>query len=387
MIRILSAYTREIDDIEISVAEILKQLDLGKRLLRNSVGILAFHPEFLETGAVQAVSAALPFDSIGGTTSNVAVAGVMGGLGEPMLAVTVLTSDDITFRAGPSGAIGSAPQAPIRELYSRLVPLSAEKPSLLFMLAPVMDGVGGDDIIEALDAVSGGAPLFGALASCHQPDLAGVSICWNGLPHVDALALIALFGDVRPEFDMLFIPDEKVLRQKSIVTRAVGNRIEEINGLVPIDYLERIGLAENGNVVGMSAIPFVLALSDGSRVVRSAYKTTEEGHVLSFGSIPEGARIGFSSCSGDFIIRSAREIAARIAASRAGGNALMFSCNGRQWSIGAKADAEISEVVRSLNDSLAYQFSYSVGEFCPVRNQDGRLVNRFHNFSIIACLL
>jgi hypothetical protein len=387
MIRILSAYTREVDDVETSVAEILKQLDLRKRLLRNSIGILMFHPEFLETGAVQAVSAALPFDSIGGTTSNVAVAGVMGELGEPMLAVTVLTSDDITFRAGVSGAVGADPQASIRELYSRLAPLPAEKPSLLFMLAPVMDSVGGDGFIEALDAISGGAPLFGALASSQQPDNASVTICWNGLSHADAFVLIALFGDVRPEFDMLLIPDDKVLRQRSIVTRAVGNRIEEINGLVPIDYLERIGLAENGNVVGMSTIPFVLALSDGSRVVRSAYKTTEEGHVLSFGTIPEGARIGFSDCSGDFVIRSAREIAARIAASRAGGNALIFSCNGRQWSVGARGDAEISEVVRSLNDSLAYQFAYSVGEFCPVRNQDGRLVNRFHNFSIIACLL
>jgi small ligand-binding sensory domain FIST len=386
MIRILSAHTREIDDVEISVAEILEQLDLGEHLLRNSVGILAFPPEFLETDVVKAIGAALPFDSIGGTTSNAAVAGAMGGLGEPMLAVTVLTSDEVVFRAGASGAIGDDPQAPIRELYARIAPLPTEKPSLLFMLAPVMDSVGGDDLIEALDAVSGGAPLFGALVSSHLVDLGGAT-CWNEFRYSDALVLIALFGDVRPEFAMSLIPDDRVIRQNSVITRAAGNQIQEINGLVPTHYLEAIGLAKNGNVIGMSSIPFILTLNDGSRAVRSVYKTTEEGYVLSFGMTPQGARIGFSDCSGDFVLRSARETAARIAAPSGARSALIFSCNARQWSVGANTDAEIKEVAKGLDDSLAYQFAYSVGEICPVRNQDGRLVNRFHNFSIIACLL
>jgi hypothetical protein len=388
MIRVLTAYTREIDDTKISVAEILKQLNLEERLLRNSVGILAFHPEFLETGAVEAISEALPFDAIGGTTSNTVVSGVMEELGEPMLAVTVLTSDDAAFRAGVSGAIGDDPRAPVRELYGRLAPPPAGKPSLLFMLAPVLDKVGGDDFIEALDAVSGGVPVFGALASSHhQPDLRGVETCWNGERHADALVLIAMFGDFEPEFVLSFIPDDRVIRQRSIITRAVKNQIQEINGLVPTRYLEAIGLAENGSVTGMGSIPFVLTLSDGSQVVRSAYKTTEEGYVLSFGTIPQDARIGFSDIDGDFVFQSMKETAPRVAASGAGG-ALVFSCNARQWALGTRrTDAEMKGLVENLGDSLAYHFAYSVGEICPVRNQDGQWVNRFHNFSIIACLL
>jgi hypothetical protein len=389
MIRILTACTREVDDIKISTAEILKQLNLGERLLRNSVGILSFHPEFLETGVVKAISEALPFDSIGGTTNNVALSGVMGELEEPMLIVSVLTSDDVMFRAGVSGAVENGePQAPVRELYSRLTPPSAGKPSLLLMFAPIMDRVGGDDLIEALDAASGGAPLFGALASSpHQPDLAGVATCWNGDGHTNALVLIAMFGDVKPEFVLSFIPDERVLRQRSVITRAEKNQIQEINGLAPVKYLESIGLVGNGGAVDIGSFPAVLTLSDGSRVVRSIYKTTEEGYVLSFGTIPQDARIGFSDIDGEFVLQSARETASRIAAAAGGRSALIFSCTARQWALGTRMNMEIKELAGRLGDSLAYHFAYSIGEICPVRNQSGQLVNRFHNFSIIACLL
>jgi len=97
MIRMLTAFTREIDDIDAAVAEILKPLDLQKQRLKNSVGILMFHPSFLETGVIKAVSEALPFDSIGCTTSYLAAPGAIADM---MLTVTVLTSDDVAFKAG-----------------------------------------------------------------------------------------------------------------------------------------------------------------------------------------------------------------------------------------------------------------------------------------------
>jgi hypothetical protein len=47
----------------------------------------------------------------------------------------------------------------------------------------------------------------------------------------------------------------------------------------------------------------------------------------------------------------------------------------------------MQELTQCLGDSFAYQFAYSGGEICPVKNQEGRLVNRFQNCSMIACLL
>jgi hypothetical protein len=261
------------------------------------------------------------------------------------------------------------------------------KPSLLFTFAPVIDNIGGDDFIEALDAVSGGVPLFGSLAYTHLPDFSGIETCRNGKRHTNVFTLIAMFGEIKPEFYLTSMPDDRVIHQNAAVTQAVKNRIQSINGLVPLEYLESIGLAESGSIAGISAIPFVLTLDDGSRIVRSAYKTTEEGHILAYGAVPQGARIGFSGGDAGFILQSTRETIARAVAASKAENALLFSCAGRRWTLGIRTEAEMQELAKCLDNSFAYQFAYSGGEICPVKNQEGQLVNRFHNFSMIACML
>jgi hypothetical protein len=381
----LTAHTREIDDLEAAVNEILEQLNLNERLLRHSVGILAFHPEFLESGAVRAVSEVLPFDSIGGTTSNVAVNGVMGDL---MLALTVLTSDDIVFRAGASLPIEDDPQEVIKELYSRLAPPSVERPSLLFALAPVISHTGGDDFIEALDAVSGGIPLFGSLAFTYRPDFGGIETCWNGNRYSNVFTLIAMFGEVKPEFYLTTIPESMVIQQNAVITQAAKNQILSINGQAPVPYLESVGLAENGAIAaGIASIPFVLTLPDGSRIVRAACEATAEGYILAYGATPQGAKIGFSNCDADFVLKSTGETIAQVTAAARGRSALIFSCVARRWTLGPSTEAEVKELSKFLDNVLVYQFAYAGGEICPVKNENGDLVNSFHNFSLIACLL
>lgn len=384
MIRMLTAYTREIDEVETSVSEILEQLDLEHRLLASSVGILSFHPDFLESGVVRALADALPFDTVGGTSSNVSIGGAMGGL---MLVVTVLTSDDVVFRTGVSRAIADDPDGAMRELYARVAPPEMGRPSLLFVYAPVLDKVSGDDLVRALDAASGCVPQFGSLATTHLPDFSGIETCANGEHHADALALVAFFGDVSPKFYLTGIPEDRVIRQRATITSAVKNRIQRINNLLPTDYLESVGLAENGDISGIASFPFVLTLTDGSKVARSVYKTTDEGHILAFGDTPEGAELDFSDSDAEFIINSTGETAAHLASTLKTGNVLIFSCAGRRWVLGVTTEREMEEVARRLGDSFASQFAYSGGEICPVKNRDGRQVNRFHNFSMVACAL
>ncbi|MDR1686718.1 MAG: FIST C-terminal domain-containing protein [Desulfovibrio sp.] len=384
MIRLLTAYTCELDDINGAVDEIMQQLQLEKRLLRHSVGILAFHPEFLETGVVKAVSDALPFDAVGGTASTTAVTGAMGDL---MLTVGVLTSDDILFRTGACCLAQEEPQAAIQRLYARLVPPFTEKPALLFTLAPVMADFSGDDFIAALDAVSGGVPVFGSLPFTHMPDSSGIEICCNGEHHAGLFTLVAMFGEVNPEFYHTDIPDDRIIHKKAVITGAVKNRIQSINNIASLDYLESIGLAEKGSIAGIGALPFVLTLDDGSRVVRSAYSIAGEGEILTYGAVPQGAKIGFADGSAAYVLQSVKDDIARAVAARGSSDALIVSCEGRKWTIGTDATAEIKELAEHLDRSCAYQFAYAAGELCPVKNLGGRTVNAFHNFSMIACVL
>jgi hypothetical protein len=380
----LTAYTREIDDIETSAADILRQLDTEKRLLRHSVGLLAFHPDFLETGAVKAISAALPFDTIGGTCSGTAVAGAIGDL---MLTIAVLTSDDAVFRAGGVLLDEDDPKPAIHDLYAGLAPLSAEKPSLLLTVAPVMSNIGGDDLVEALDADSGGVPLFGGLAASPRPDFSGVETCLNGEHQANLLTLIAVYGAVNPEFYRTAIPGDRVIRQDAVITKSEKNLLQTINDRTPLDYLESIGLANGGSIAGLTSIPFVLTMNDGSLVVRAAYEVTEEGYLRAYGAVPQGVPIGFADSSAEFVLQSTRENIGQALASSGGGSALIVACDARRWTLGARPTAEMREAALCLDNMLPYRIAYASGELCPVRNSEGRLVNTFQNLSTIACRL
>jgi hypothetical protein len=311
---------------------------------------------------------------------------VDGAMGDLMLALTVLTSDDILFRAGASVPIEGNPKEAVEELYSRLV-FPAEKPSLLIVMAPTLSHIGGDDFVEAIDSVSGGISLFGSLAATHRPDFSGINTCWNGNCYDNAVVLIALLGEVRPEFYLTSIPKDKIIRQRAVVTKAVKNEIQSINGLAPLQYLESVGLAENGSVAGLASFPFVLTLPDGSQMVRSAYEVTAEGSILAAGAVPQSARIDFSDCGAEFVLQSAEEITSRAMIAAQGRSALIFSCVARRWTLGAGPEAEIKKLAELLDDRISYQFAYSGGEICPVKNRDGRMVNRLHNFSLTICLL
>jgi hypothetical protein len=93
MIRTLTAYTSA-DNRETALAEILEQLDLKKNLLKNSIGIINCHSEFIGTGIVEALCKEFPFKVIGTTTLGNSV---HGGFAHMQLSIAVLTSDDIIF--------------------------------------------------------------------------------------------------------------------------------------------------------------------------------------------------------------------------------------------------------------------------------------------------
>ena len=99
MIRLLTAVTLEIDDPRLAAEEIIQQFDTEHSLLANTAGLLFCSLDFVKSGAAEAVAKALPFETIGCTTHGIAVPGAMG---EVMLTVAALTSDDVFFKTGVS---------------------------------------------------------------------------------------------------------------------------------------------------------------------------------------------------------------------------------------------------------------------------------------------
>ena len=66
---------------------------------------------------------------------------------------------------------------------------------------------------------------------------------------------------------------------------------------------------------------------------------------------------------------------------------IMFPCLGRNMVLGAAPLSETEKVRKVLGESLPWHLAYSGGELCPVYGSGGRTVNRFHNFTFIACAI
>ncbi|MDR2783396.1 MAG: hypothetical protein LBB48_06085 [Treponema sp.] len=68
MIKVLAAYTEEIDDVEAAVSSLLEQLRPDKNLLKNSAALVHCYYEFIESGVVEELRKRLGIPTVGTTT-------------------------------------------------------------------------------------------------------------------------------------------------------------------------------------------------------------------------------------------------------------------------------------------------------------------------------
>jgi hypothetical protein len=383
MIKMLTAFTEEVDDVDAAVSALLEQLDLDNTALEHSLGIIHCYSDFVDSGVIKALSAKLSFDTVGCTTLSASTPGGMSQLG---LTLTVLTSDDVYFASGVSRPVTDTVDAPLTELYGELSAGLSGKPVMLMPFIPFMVNVGGDEFIEKLDALSGGLPAFGTLSISNEPDFSRTYTFYNGEAYPSSLALAILTGAADPKFLSVSVADENILKQKAVVTGTNRNILETINNIPAMRYLESIGIAKGNDVQGLASMPFIIYLEDGSVLIRACIGASEEGGVILCGAVPVNSTVALATMSFDDVIGST-EGKLREAFEAAGGRGiLMYSCAARNWSLGMQPMAEHEKAKECFGDK-PYHFVYSGGEIFPSRLGGGRVVNHLQNDSLIICIL
>jgi hypothetical protein len=385
MIKTLTAYTMEIDDVEAASAEILKQLDLEKNLLKNSFGILTCFADYIDSGAVEAVCKKLPFEVIGGT---VLANECSGEIGQMMLSVMVLTSDDIKFSCALSGEIDqqdiSSLDREIAAAYNKASSAFGEKPSLLFTFTPLFFNIAGDFIVDAFDKASGGTPLFGTLASDHTVGYEKVRSIYNGKAYDKRIAVAAFFGEVNPDFYIASVSYDKVLKQRAFITKSKGNILIEVNGVPAGEYMRSIGLSPE-NLTNYNAVPFMVTFKDSAEpTARGIFHLTEDGNYVCGGIMPEGAVLSVGTISHDEVLSTTQKLLSGHDKEEKYGGMLTFSCIARNMILGMDSEAEMG-VVKKMLPKIPHTCNYSSGEICPVYDKNGKLQNRFHNYTFVAC--
>ena len=385
MIRMLTAFTEEIDDAEAAVSEVLDQLGLDGGLLTNSVGILHCSCDFDEGDVVRELCKRLPFDVVGCTSLSVQGPGIMSQLA---LTLTVLTSDDARFVSGVSSPVSDDLNGPVGEVCERVIGSLTEKPAMIMPFVPFMIHIGGDEFLEKIDEFTGGGiPAFGTVAITSEQDFSRVYTIYNGEFYAASLVLLGLVGEVDPIFMSVSVSAGSILKQKAVVTEVCKNILQSVNDMPTMHYLESIGLSKSGDISGFESMPFVVKLGDGSMLIRACTGSTPDGGIILCGSVPVGSTLAIATMGSDDVVSSTRAKVMEALEKGGGRGMMMYSCAARSWALGTRVMAEHEEVSGCIGDSVPYHFVYSGGEIFPDFFKDGKFSNNMQNDTMILCVL
>ncbi|MDR2095245.1 MAG: FIST C-terminal domain-containing protein [Treponema sp.] len=400
MLRVLTASTENIDDLDAAINDIKTQLDMDNTLLKNTVGIIACHYEFANAGTVKAICGVLPFEVCGTISSTQGLAGVSANL---LLTLMVLTSDDLSFKTlltsslrGPFPSEKDSVAGTIREAYTSAVSDRADmKPSLIFVYAPFMPENSGDEYVNVLTDVSGGAPCFGTLAVDDTVTFSECYLLYNGEKYRDRMAMILVYGDCKPRFFLAAISENKFFDRPALITASAGHILKEVNGRPVSEYFESMGLTKASETsYAMTSLPFMVDYNDGTPPVSKVFiGLNEDRYAICAGAMPEGSTLYLGVFDKDDVLLTSRK-AVQEALSGIGNSSgmLIYSCISRSMTLGSELFAEIKLVQEEIGGKLPFLMAYSGGEICPTlikqsAAKEETAINRFHNNTLILCIL
>jgi hypothetical protein len=384
-------HTYEIDDVDVAVAEIeegLKDFSLSE----NTIGIITCDPEYAESGVYDALCEALPFPLVGTTSTTQAVNGEADIL---ILTILVMTSDDVFFEAAMTEDIdrGNDILTPTRAAFEKVRDKLPSEPKLLLLFPPIIAEVAGDAYVEAFDELCPGVPQFG-MPACSDSILFDncLTLC-DGKASLTKMAFIAVAGNVDPRFLISTVNDDDKTPFGGEITKSKENIIYEINGVPTYEYLESIGLAKDGELdVGLQFVPILIDFKkrddyDGIPVIHAIVHLDKNGDAVCRGYMYQNSVFTVINPSRDTVLQSSVDLIRKVKEAPDRQVTLIFSCIVRRMAFGADPLTEATMVRDELEGDDPFMFAYAGGEICPTSVRDGKAVNRFHNFSIIACIL
>ena len=394
MIKFYTAFTNQIDDAESAVREICGQLNTVENTLKNTIGIVHFYHEFSETGVCQAIIDALPFKTAGCVSSYSATDAQYSDIA---LTVTMITSDDVTFSIHTIDSVDAKPKEQISNEVAALCSELCidEIPKMVMPFMPPLPHYGGDELVSVVNALPQPFPVFGTISFSTEESQGSNYVVGDGKLSA-AFSFIAFYGNIQPSFHITtaFAFDDS-FGGVAEITESDGLMLKRINDKTALSYLKEIGIVTSDNLVAGStvwAVPAVLTYPNDVKVVRAFLEFVEgTEYIVSTGTMEIGTKIKFAFVDGEKTLASADKLINDLIVEKKN-NIIAYSCAARAWSLGAKFFSEAQVISNGAekykavhNQPLNYSVAYSGGEICPVLDNEGRLVNSLHNYTLIAC--
>ncbi|MDR2087898.1 MAG: FIST C-terminal domain-containing protein [Clostridiales Family XIII bacterium] len=384
----LTACTQEVDFPDEALDEILAQLDIENALLKHSAGILHCGYAFVESGFVPLLCERLPFEIVGFTTIACATG---EDFGSDMLSLSVLTSDDVLFSVAHSASFDLRDIAgPLGAAYRRAEAALPARPALVLAQFPLDLSIGVSQMLNAIIAVADGVPVFGSLPCDATPDYHNSVVICNGEVFPHAAALLLLCGNVRPRFFVENVcHSEDMQEQYGIITESDDCVLKRINDMPFLDYIEEIGISrEVLQEVKAFPVPFKVNYNEGTKsLIRVLYSVTSEGHAVFASEMPAGGSIAMQRFNYDSVMETVENMLDLLRSLRDVSGVFLYSCVGRNFQLGGKAEDEMLRIRARLNGKMPYHLCYAGGEVCPLKDETGVFVNHSHSYSLVACVL
>ncbi len=384
MVKMYTARTSEIDEIDEAIQEIRDQIDFSE-LKKNSGGIIFCHIDFVDSGMVAALCDALPFDVIGMTSMASADE---HGYSLYDLTLTVLTSDEVTFTAGMTDSIDRDNyKTESDKLFQSVRGSVDEDPKLIVTFMPYIREVAGYEVVSAMDTACHGLPMWGAITNNIDFNYETVHTICNGRSLRAGLAMMFINGPVEPKFIVSSLPENNIDSKRAVITKSEGAILREINDIPVLDYLASIGLIINKE--NITTTPLMMYYEESKDPVALGFYTLfEDGSVLTGGEMPVGTSFAVGSIDAPGIFESAEDGLRKIEALEDRQATLLLPCVTRYIMLAPNQEAELNAIEERLSGTgKPYMMGYSGGEICPMPGPDGKLRNRFHNYTFCACVL
>lgn len=392
-------FTDEIDDLDLAIGELKQQFQQAQgKLLAHSGGLVMAHQDtdFKELSARLKEELGIPL--VGCTAMSLFT---MQGYKTEGISVHIFTADDVKFAVGISGEVNQDNmQLAMRRMYVDVTAdMFPEDIKLILAYGTRVDGLMGDDFIEALDDLSGGVPVFGGCASDNFEHkeckvFAEDKVVENGM------AIMVLSGNLQP-VSLCQLTLANMITYEGKVTELNGNMVMKVNG-VPLKTAVQeagININEETDFGDYAGTPFKIAITtpegDEYEVMRHLYTMDlESGGGTFLGRVPLGAKMHIGMIGKgdihDSVAGTIRTALQKVISEQnyKFSTALVISCASRLISYSTDVSTEVQDYVNLIPDGIGMSGFYSFGEICPSKSKNSdRKRNTFHNTTFTMLLM
>ena len=379
MVKMLNAFTSEIDDVDIAVSEILSQLKIDENLLTNSIGIVACSGDFIETGVLKAICDRLPFSTIGMETSASMAAGECGQL---ILTVSVISSDDSTFISAISDELDDSEEKIMA--FCRNASNNFDKePKMIFALCPfnIESAVNAETIFNIINDSYPNIPVFGGTAGAADDCNTHKRIIFNGDAFNNRIVLAAFCGKIEPKFICRDISMNKIVRENGLVTQSDKNIICGINNIKFDEFLLKLGISRALLKEHIYMIPFWFDFNGRNEPIsRAVFEITQDGCGICSGNIPTGITMALGKYRKKDVLDTAGKFFEDSCKHGKLNGVFILSCFGRFLSLEADFNSEM-KLLQELFGETPFHLVYSAGEYLSMETNEKE--RNWHSFSIM----